>query len=82
MANIGEPTEMNRRLLMSTTHLILLYGAEIWEKKFIEQEVRRKVLARVQYTAALRLSSANRTVSEQDLWSYLCKWRVSKKDEP
>ena len=49
---------------MSTTQSILLYGAEIWAKS-LEQEVRRKVLAKVQRTAALRISSAYRTVSEK-----------------
>ena len=62
MANIGGPAESKRRLL--TTQSILLYGAEILAKS-LEQELRRKVLAKVQRTAALRLSSAYRTVSEQ-----------------
>ena len=64
MANIGGPTESKRRLLMSTTQSILLYGAEIWGDA-VRQECRRKLLAKVQRTAALRVSSAYRTVSEQ-----------------
>ena len=64
MANIGGPTESKRRLLMSTTQSILLYGAEIWSDA-VSQECRRKLLGKVQRTAALRVSSAYRTVSEQ-----------------
>lgn len=64
MANIGGPTECKRRLLMSTTESILLYGAEIWGDA-VSQECRRKLLGKVQRTAALRVSSAYRTVSEQ-----------------
>ena len=48
---------------MSTTQSILLYGAEIWAKS-LEQEIVRKVLAKLQLKAALTILSAYRTVSE------------------
>ncbi|OFC59617.1 hypothetical protein BBW68_15035 [Candidatus Erwinia dacicola] len=62
MANIGGPSQEKRKLLMSTTISVLLYGAEIWAD-VLKKENRRKVLARVYRTAALRVASAYRTVS-------------------
>lgn len=48
---------------MDTTQSVLLYGSEIWADT-LKVEHRRKVLAKVQRTAALRVASAYRTVSE------------------
>nr|AMS38369.1 hypothetical protein [Bactrocera tryoni] len=62
MANIGGPSQEKRKLLMSTTISVLLYGAEIWADA-LKKENRRKVVARVHRTAALRVASAYRTVS-------------------
>ncbi len=62
MANIGGPSQEKRKLLMSTTISVLLYGAEIWAD-VLKKENRRKVLARVYRTATLRVASAYRTVS-------------------
>lgn len=63
MANIGGPTHCKRKLIMATTQSILLYGCEIWAHA-LKTEYRRKMLATVQRTAALRVTSAYRTVSE------------------
>lgn len=63
MANIGGPLSSRRKLLMDITLSILLYGSEVWADT-LHVESRRKVLARVQRTAALRVASAYRTVSE------------------
>ena len=63
MANTGGPTADKRKLLMATTQEILLYGCEIWAHS-IQAKHRRKALSSVQRTAALRVASAYRTVSE------------------
>ncbi|XP_036317690.1 uncharacterized protein LOC118732668, partial [Rhagoletis pomonella] len=62
MANIGGPTQSKRKLLMSTTLNILLYGAEIWADT-LQKNNRCKILSRAHRTAALRVASAYRTVS-------------------
>lgn len=62
MANIGGPTQAKRKLIMATTNSILLYGSEIWGDA-LEIKSKRKILAAVQRTAALRVASAYRTVS-------------------
>ena len=49
---------------MSTTRFFLLYGAEIWADS-LDREYRKKMLGKIQRTAALRISSAYRTVSEE-----------------
>ena len=64
MANIGELTQSKRRLLMSTTQAVLLYGAKIWTDS-LDKEYNKKMLGKIQRTAALRISSAYRTVSEE-----------------
>lgn len=63
MANIGGPLHSKRRLMMSATQSVLLYGCEIWADS-IRNECRRRILSTAQRTAALRVSSAYRTVSE------------------
>ena len=63
MANVGGPTQSKRRLLMETVNSILLYGSETWASA-LKVESRRRVLSAVQRTAALRVASAYRTVSE------------------
>lgn len=63
MANIGGPAASKRRLLMSTVQSILLYGAEVWADALRRHMYRRR-LVQVQRTAALRVASAYRTVSE------------------
>lgn len=63
MANIGGPTASKRKLLMTTTHAVLLYGSEIWAEA-LKQEKYRKQMAAVQRRGALRITSAYRTVSE------------------
>ena len=62
MANVGGPTAERRRLLMTVTNAILLYGSELWAHS-LTADTRRKELAKVQRTAALRIASAYRTVS-------------------
>lgn len=63
MANIGGPSYSKRKLIMATTQSILLYGCEIWADA-LRADYRRNMLAKVQRSAALRIASAYRTVSE------------------
>lgn len=63
MANVGGPMASRRRLLMSVTHSILLYGCEIWADALNQEKYRRR-LAAIQRRGALRVASAYRTVSE------------------
>lgn len=63
MANIGGPLPSRRRLLMETCNSILLYGSEIWGQT-LQTAYRAKSLLSVQRTAALRVISSYRTVSE------------------
>ena len=49
-------------MIMAATNSILLYGSEIWRDE-LEIKAKRKILAAVQLTAALRVASAYRTVS-------------------
>lgn len=63
MANTRGPRPAVRRLLMSTTHSILLYGAEVWAEA-MSIEKYRKTMAAVQRRGALRIASSYRTVSE------------------
>lgn len=63
MANTGGPTAGKRKLLMATSQAILLYACEIWGEA-IQAKHRRRALSAVQRTAALRVASAYRTVSE------------------
>ncbi|KRG07865.1 uncharacterized protein Dmoj_GI25882, partial [Drosophila mojavensis] len=62
MANVDGPTAGKRRLLMEATNAILLYGSEVWADT-LEANVRRKPMLAVQRRAALRITSAYRTVS-------------------
>ena len=57
MANIGVPIRTKRKLIMTATSWILLYGSEIWGDA-LEVESKRKIL-----TVALRVASAYSTVS-------------------
>lgn len=63
MSNIGGPSSGKRKLLMSVTNSILLYGAEIWADS-LKIGKYRKQMAAVQRCGALRITSAYRTVSE------------------
>lgn len=63
MANTGGPRAAIRRLLMSTVHSILLYGAEIWADAVKTHKYRSR-LSSVQRMGALRIASSYRTVSE------------------
>ena len=47
---------------MTVMNSILLYGSEVW-RDVPDSESKRKILAALQRTAALRVSSAYRTVS-------------------
>lgn len=62
MANVRGPTQSKRKLLMTTTNSVMLYGSEIWADA-LQKESRRKILLAVQRTSALRVASAYRTVS-------------------
>lgn len=63
MKNIGGPRASKRKLLMSVTNSMLLYGSEIWAET-LETEWYRKSVAGAQRRAALRVCSAYCTVSE------------------
>lgn len=63
MANTKGPRPSIRRLLMTVTHSILLYGAEIWGGAMRVKKYRKSMLA-VQRRGALRIACAYRTVSE------------------
>jgi hypothetical protein len=63
MTNVGGPSAGKRRLLMSVTNSILLYGCEIWADT-LKIEKYRKKMATVQRRGALRIISSYRTVSE------------------
>ncbi|WP_316206527.1 reverse transcriptase domain-containing protein, partial [Escherichia coli] len=62
MANTSGPKSSKRRLLMTVTTSILLYGSEIWANQ-MRKETHRSVLSSVQRRGALRVTSAYRTVS-------------------
>ena len=63
MANVRGPKPSKRRLLMSITQAILLYGAEIWAEALKYEKYRRR-MAGVQRRGALRVACSYRTVSE------------------
>lgn len=63
MSNVSGPMAGKRRLLMSVTNSILLYGCEVWADA-LKMEKYRKKMATVQRRGALRVTSAYRTVSE------------------
>ena len=63
MANVGGPKPSKRRLLMSVTTSILLYGAEVWADA-LRIEKYRKRIAGVQRLGAQRVVCSYHTVSE------------------
>lgn len=64
MANTYGPKPSIRRLLMSTAHSILLYGAEVWADALAVKKY-RKAMTNVQRRGALRIACAYRTVSAE-----------------
>lgn len=62
MRNTRGPKTSKRRLLMSVTHSIILYGAEVWADSIRKVTYAAK-LTSVQRQGALRISCAYRTVS-------------------
>lgn len=64
MANTYGPRQGKRRLLMATTHSILLYGAEVWADALGVRKYRKR-LTDVQRQGALRVACAYRTVSAE-----------------
>ncbi|XP_060534514.1 uncharacterized protein LOC132706933 [Cylas formicarius] len=63
MANTRGPKQKTRQLLMTVTHSILLYGAEIWGGAMEVKKYRQAMLS-VQRRGALRIACAYRTVPE------------------
>ncbi|XP_014299688.2 uncharacterized protein LOC106694084 [Microplitis demolitor] len=63
MPNVGGPRSSRRRVFMSVSHSIMLYGAEIWCESLKAESYRRR-LASVQRRGAVRVACAYRTVSE------------------
>lgn len=64
MANTTGPRPGKRRLLMSTAHSILLYGAEIWADA-LKTKKYCHAMTTVQRQSALRIACSYRTVSAQ-----------------
>ncbi|XP_073831444.1 uncharacterized protein [Musca autumnalis] len=62
MPNTGGPLPNSRKILMEASNSILLYGSEIWAPA-LRTQVRASKLLSVQRTSALRVTSADRTVS-------------------
>ena len=62
MANIGGPSPLKRKLLMRVAESVIVYGAEIWSVA-LGTEMYRKRINSVHRRAALRITSAYRTVS-------------------
>lgn len=62
MANTNGPRPGKRRLLMSTTHSILLYGAEVWADS-LKTKKYCHAMTTVQRRSALRIACSYRTVS-------------------
>lgn len=67
MANTNGPRPSTRRLMMSVTHSIMLYGAEVWADTLLVKR-RATAMTRVQRVGALRIASAYRTVSENAIF--------------
>ena len=63
MANTSGPKASKRRLLMSVTTSILLYGSEVWADA-MTKECHRNTIASVQRRGALRVTSAYRTARD------------------
>ncbi|XP_037960146.1 uncharacterized protein LOC119689451 [Teleopsis dalmanni] len=61
MANTGGPVAKKRKLLMTTVNAILPYSSEVWADA-LDIETRRKEIIAVHRRAALRITSAYRTV--------------------
>lgn len=63
MVNFGGSTTNKRRLLISVTHSIPLYGYMIWMDGLIQDEY-RKQMAAIQRRRALHVAISYRTVPE------------------
>lgn len=63
MPNNRGPKEAKRRLLASVVHSKMLYAAPVWAKALEKQAIKNKFAA-IQRCAAMRVTSAYRTVSE------------------
>ena len=62
MANVNGPRPGKRRLLMSVTESVLLYGSEIWADALKKRTYRERLIG-VQYRGTLRIACSCRTVS-------------------
>ena len=62
MANVNGSKPGKRRLLMSSTKSILLYGSEIWAEALKKRAYGERLTA-VQYRGALRIACSYRTAS-------------------
>ncbi|XP_033221017.1 uncharacterized protein LOC117175416 [Belonocnema kinseyi] len=63
MANVHGPRASKRRLLMTVTQSIMLYGAEIWAGTLNKKKYCKRMAA-VQQRGALRIASSYCTVSK------------------
>lgn len=64
MPNVGGPSQVKRRLLMSVVHSKLLYAAPVWAHSACSTARNRDILTQVQRLAALRVTRCYRTVSD------------------
>ena len=71
MSNLNGPKSSKRKLLMSVTHYILLYGAEIWGEA-LGKDIYAKGMIRVQRQGALRVVSETLTRSKRMLGELRC----------
>ena len=62
MANIGDHTQIRRRLMMAITDSILLYGSEFGTDA-LKADCRLKILSSIQRTSALKVVPGYRTAS-------------------
>lgn len=63
MTNVGGQAVSNRRLLISVTHSMLLYGCEIWANPLTQNKYRKQMTAG-QRRGALRFEKSYRPGSE------------------
>ena len=62
MPNIGGPREAKRRLVASVVHSKLLYAAPVWANALQNHAIQKRLFS-AQRSAAMRIVSADRTVS-------------------
>ena len=67
MPNTNGPKANKRRILMSVTHSIMLYGSEVWAEALNAEKYRKK-MASVQWWGAMRMASAYEQFRRRQCW--------------